>query len=87
MYTSTSKAAVNVKNRKRCAYQPEISMQKDCHLRFILVSSFCVRPITLYRERLECTFQHSVYVLLLINLSFVCCTYFFIYLLGNNIKS
>ena len=34
---------------------------------YVLMSSFCVRPFTQYRERLECTFQCSAYVLLLIN--------------------
>ena len=40
-------------------------MQKDCHLRLMLMSNFCVRPITLYRERLE-----TVYILTLCTRSF-----------------
>ena len=34
---------------------------------YVLVSNFCVRPFMQYRERLECTFQCSAYILLLIN--------------------
>ena len=39
---------------------------------YTLMSSFCVRPFTLYREILECTFQGFAYVALLINSHFIC---------------
>ena len=34
---------------------------------YVLMSNFCVRPFMQYREKLECTFQCSAYILLLIN--------------------
>ena len=51
---------------------------------YVLMSNFCVRPFMQYRERLECTFQCSAYILLLINseASFVEFV-FFLYSLSN----
>ena len=39
---------------------------------YTLMSSFCVRPFTLYREILERTFRGFAYVALLINSHFIC---------------
>ena len=39
---------------------------------YTLMSSFCVRPFTLYREILVCTFRGFAYVALLIDSHFIC---------------